>query len=166
MTTSDGFTGVAYQHEAWGDGVVSCALTAPDTGVVYNSVTVYVVHTRQGPGSFPNVIGATCPSEASDYGTPGVRSNSTNYFGTSQDVTSYANGTTFVDNTSCGYSMGWQTASYTWNTNPNTGVAWTYNDLINLELVVKGNEPDNSTGGYVSYYNATYAYVVVSATTP
>jgi hypothetical protein len=77
----------------------------------------------------------------------------------------YWDGGTYYNSPSLSATGGWDTLTYTWNTNPATGVAWTKANIDAAQFGVKaatGSSPF-AMGYYLSYMKVDIDYTAVSA---
>jgi hypothetical protein len=137
-------------------GYMDVALDDPPTGATFNYVKVYVRGgPAQGNGSAANVI-PTMPPSGAVY--PRVTVNGTTYGGGGGDISDYYN----INTGGCSGTCGGTVASYQWDTNPATGLAWTYNDIVSLVAGVSINQRVDRAGGYVASINVDQVYVEIS----
>ena len=163
LTSNDSISTIVSAAEYNGSGNISCEVADPAAGGVYNWVKVHAYFAGQGTGSFNLTYGfPTCGSEALSYGYALLRTNGTDYTSGALAMTQgYWNGDW---NNPCGYGAGYMVVTGTWNTNPNTGLAWSYNDIVNLQAGASTAVGNPANGAYTLYSTATYVYVEVNVT--
>jgi len=137
---------------------IACNVSDPPSGMTYNWIKVHSKMSRNDGMSFTNLYQASCPDDVSTTAYAGVYVNSASYWGSGVDLLPYWWGG--FTNPGCGYPTDWTDVSVTYNTNPATGLAWTYNDLLNLQVAAKANVPDAPGGA--QYFSVTFMYVEVN----
>jgi hypothetical protein len=147
-------TGISYQSPATGahyDKVDEVTADGTTYVYTYNSVEEYDLYgipdhtTENGTINYVKLFYRVCVStQCYGYFKPTIKTGGTVYYGTQTIRT----------------TIGWITYNYTWTANPQTGVAWTWDDIDALQIGIAMRV----LGGYYDTAGCTQVYVEVNYT--